>query len=36
MQTLRDGGGIYMLGVQVPLEKNPADQKWMEVCGNLI
>jgi hypothetical protein len=36
LQTLEDGGGIYLLGMSEPLASDPSRQKWSEVSGNYL
>ena len=36
LQTLSDGGGIYLLGMSEPLASDPSKQKWSEISGNYL
>jgi hypothetical protein len=36
LQTLEDGGGIYLLGTSEPVASDPSRQKWTDISGNYI
>lgn len=36
LQLLHDGGGIYLLAAQVPIEKDARKQTWTNVYGNYL
>jgi hypothetical protein len=36
LQTLSDGGGIYLLSMSEPMASDPSQQKWTEISGNYL
>jgi hypothetical protein len=36
LQTLEDGGGIYLLAMSEPLASDPSRQKWSDISGNYL
>jgi len=36
LQTLHDGGGIYLLGRQSAFVKDPSLQQWTPICNNYL
>jgi hypothetical protein len=36
LETLSDGGGIYLLGMSEPESSFPRDQKWSQISGNYL